>query len=108
MNKKNYNPVKTLRIPQNVLDQIPQGNFSDWVLKAVKDKLESEKGLTPQYEKRLSMLLEELTAIGRNINQLTRAANSGRPVSLDSSATRKVLANLSVIKTEILEVKQKL
>jgi hypothetical protein len=104
----NYNPVKTLRVSPEILDQIPKGNFSNWVLSAIKAKLESEKGLTPAYEQRLSLLLQELTALGRNINQLTRSANSGRPVSLDDRITKDLLLKLASLKQEVLEVKQKL
>lgn len=108
MQKKTYHPVKTLRIPQEILDQIPSGNFSEWVLTAVKAKLESEKGLTPIYEKRLASVLQELTALGRNVNQLARSANSGRPVSLDIKTTTALTTQLGLLKNEILEVKQKL
>ena len=108
MKKNPYNPVKTMRVPQEILNQIPEGNFSDWVLKAIKAKLESEKGLTPAYEQRLSFLLQELTALGRNINQLARAANSGRPVSLDTKTTTALITKLGQLKQDVLEVKQKL
>jgi len=108
MSKPNYNPVKTMRIPPEILNQIPKGNFSNWALSAIKSKLESEKGLTPAYEQRLSLLLQELTALGRNINQLTRSANSGRPVSLNDNVTKDLLIKLTSLKQEILEVKQKL
>lgn len=108
MKKSSYHPVKTMRIPQVIIDQIPKGNFTNWVLVAIKAKLESEKGLTPVYEQRLALLLQELTALGRNINQLARAANSGRPVSLDPRATTDLANKLAALKHEILEVKQKL
>lgn len=108
MTKAKYNPVKTLRIPQKLLDEMPSGNFSTWVISAIKSKLESEKGLTPAYDQRLSLLLQELTALGRNINQLTRSANSGRPVSLEQKVTSDLLIKLTDIKREVLEVKQKL
>ena len=108
MKKVNYNPVKTMRIPQTILDELPPGNFSTWVISAIKGKLESDKGLTPEYEKRLSILLQELTAIGRNINQLTKSANSGRPVTLDTKITSELIMKLTELKGEVLEVKQKL
>lgn len=97
-----------MRVPQAVLEQIPDGNFSDWVLKAIKSQLEAEKGLTPNYEKRLSLLLQELTAVGRNLNQIARAANSGKPVSVDSKMMRDLSNQIVMLKQEILEVKQKL
>ena len=108
MQKKAYNPIKTLRVPQEILDQIPNKNFSEWVLTAIKAQLESEKGLTPAYEQRLALVLQELTALGRNVNQLARSANSGRPVSLDTQTTTALTAQLGLLKKEILEVKQKL
>lgn len=108
MKPKTYNPVKTIRVPPELLEQIPDGNFSSWVLSAIKAKLESEKGLTPAYEKRLSVLTQELNALGRNINQLARAANSGKPVSLNSNETSTLSNQLLSLKQEVLAVKSKL
>lgn len=102
---KKYHPTKSIRVPQHILDQIETENFSGWVLDAIKSKLESEKGLTPAYDKKLSVLLSELIAIGRNVNQLARAANMGKPVSVDST---ELMEKISALKTEVLSVKKKL
>lgn len=105
---KKYNPRKTIRIPPLLIEEIGDVNFSQWVVQAVKLRLQDEKGLTPVYEKRLMMILKNIIALGRNLNQLTRSVNSGRPVTVSDQLLKEILREIQKARKEIGEVRAKL
>lgn len=108
MSKTTYHPKKTLRVPKETLAQIPDGNFSAWVLNAIHQSLALEKGISHNYLQTSSLMLQELVSQGRDLNSLAKSAQKGEVVVLDPKTLSQYLQVLQELKQAVLEVRQKL
>ncbi|MFV0275822.1 MAG: plasmid mobilization relaxosome protein MobC [Parahaliea sp.] len=103
---------KPTRYPSALYEKIERARgrktFSAWIKEAAAMRLEGEGGLTPDYSKRLAGLQREITAIGRNLNQVARAANSGLPVELDRDEARRLGALLRETRDQLRDVQGRL
>lgn len=81
-------PRKALRIKPGLLKKIEtaQGKktFSAFTTRALEAYLEGNQGLGEDFRDTLLDTNRQLIALGRNLNQLTHAANEGRPVTIDN------------------------
>lgn len=82
--------------------------FSKWIKEAATMRLEHEQGLTPEYAKQLAVLNREITALGRNLNQLARAAQSSHQVTVDKALMMELGGQLRQVKKEVSAVRAKL
>jgi hypothetical protein len=106
---------KPIRFPDDLYQQIEthrtnnhSKNFSIWIKEAAIMRLEQDQGLTNHYAKELSDLNKEILALGRNLNQIARAANSGLPVNADRALLSSLGKMLRSTQQNLLEVRSKL
>ncbi len=103
---------KPTRYPKDLAQRIDQARgsttFSRWIKEAAAMRLEDERGLTPDYEGQLRELNRQIIAIGRNLNQLARAANSGLPVHMDMGEARALGQLLRDVRDQLIDVQGRL
>jgi len=106
---------KATRFPDDLYQQIENHrisngskNFSIWIKEAAKQRLENDQGLTNNYAQELNKLNKEILALGRNLNQIARAANSGLPVNADPVLLSSIGKMLRSTQANLLEVRGKL
>lgn len=97
-----------LRVEPTLKNLIPIKDRSEWIRESIRQRLENEHGLTSVYKENLAIFNREILAIGRNLNQLTRAANSGKEVYLNPVLTERLMSTLNSVKAEMTEVNLKL
>lgn len=104
--------VKTLRVPSALLDAIDQARgsdrFSTWALGAFRAALEGQHGLGAEYREELTRANLQLIAIGRNLNQLSRAANTGKPVTVPEHLVKGLLQHVRAVEALVSQVDRKL
>ena len=109
---KKYNPVKTIRIPEELLEKIKTSeggdNFTQWMKQAIHAKLETENGLTTDYKKRLVLLIQNLISLGRDLNKLARSADEGKHTTLNDELLKSILKEIQSTKSEVVNVSTKL
>jgi len=64
--------------------------------------------MTNNYAQELNKLNKEILALGRNLNQIARAANSGLPVNADPVLLSSIGKMLRSTQANLLEVRGKL
>jgi hypothetical protein len=83
-------------------------SFSKWIREAARIRLEQDLGISENYGTELSELSKEILALGRNLNQLVKAANSGLPVNVDRDLLMSLGKMLKETQSNISEVRGKL
>jgi DNA polymerase III alpha subunit (gram-positive type) len=103
---------KPTRYPASLFEHIEvargKDSFSKWIKDAAHMRLQHEVGLTPEYAQTLTELRRELTNMGRNLNQIARAASGGKPVIIDDQSFREVVVLLQGLKIQVAQVLGKL
>lgn len=99
---------RDIKMPDELWNAIKAKNKSAWIREAIKMCLEKEAGLTPKYVEELAIMNAQIIAIGRNINQIARAANSGKSVSVDNALLKETGKKLREAQKEINAVRSKL
>ncbi len=86
--------LKALRIKPGLLNKIEtaQGpkTFSTFTTRALEAYLEGQHGLGEDFRDTLLDTNRQLIALGRNLNQIAHAANSGRPVALNNTLVKNL------------------
>ncbi len=105
-------PVHQLRIDPTLKGQIDCARggetLSAWLREAATQRLQSERGLGPEFVETLVQLTAQLRGLGTNLNQLAHAANEGRPVSLDRRLAQDINAAINEVRGALNDIRSRL
>jgi hypothetical protein len=101
-------PRVTLRVPAGLLARIErsrgEADLSTWLREAATQRLEAERGLGPEITTALLEHAKQLRGLGSNLNQLARAANERRPVTVSDDLLRAILREIAATRSMLSAV----
>gem|GEM_PF-5559616 len=105
-------PRITLRIPAPLLARIERAragaDLSTWLRDAATQRIEAERGLGPEFTGALVEHSKQLRGLGANLNQLAKAANERRPVTVSDDLLRAILQEIKATRAQLVEVERAL
>ncbi len=105
-------PIHPLRIDPALKRRIDAArggeSLSAWLREAASQRLQSERGLGPEFGETLAQLTTQLRGLGTNLNQLAHAANEGRPVVLDRRLAQDINAAITEARVALNEIRSRL
>ena len=105
-------PIYTLRISPELKRLIDARRGSEplsaWLRVAAIQRLQAEQGLGSSFTELLTEHNTQLRGLGLNLNQLARAANEGRAVTVSPDLLSKILKALHESRAVLVEVRAKM
>lgn len=105
-------PRVCLRVPERLyrlIDARRGGtSLSAWLRDAASHRVTAESGLGRDLIASLAEYNKQVRRVGINLNQLSHAANEGRPVAVNRSLLVNIQGLLRETRTLLVEIKQKL